>query len=166
MTSFDARPSGCTPFEEELMNAMNNYADSADTPAFDAPGIVRRTRRRRTAGIAAVAAALVLAGTGTALASMSDGEGVRGSVAAGGAPRSGKDTVVLVGKPGDSFTVDFAGLDLALAKQLLAKARLELGTVGRADPEGCKPGSVIAADPHTPTPVPLGGTVNLTLCSR
>ncbi|MEU6351749.1 hypothetical protein ABZ896_20790 [Streptomyces sp. NPDC047072] len=167
MTSFDARPSGCTPFEEELMNAMQNYADTADAPAFDAPGIVRRTRRRRTAGIAAVAAVLVLAGTGTALASMNGGgEGVRGTVASSGAPRSGKDTVVVVGKPGDSFTIDFAGLDLVLAKELLAKARLELGTVGKAAPEGCKPGSVVAAAPHSPTLVPLGGTVDLTLCAR
>ncbi|MFG2127871.1 hypothetical protein ACGFNV_08730 [Streptomyces sp. NPDC048751] len=166
MTSSDARPSGCTPFEEELVNAMKNYADSADAPAFDAPGIVRRTRRRRTVGIAAVTAALVVAGASTALASMSGGDGVRGSVASSGAARSGKDTVVVVGKPGDSFTIDFAGLDLVFAKQLLLKSRLELGTVGRADPEGCKPGSVIAADPHSPALVPVGGTVNLTLCSR
>ncbi|MGI5457486.1 hypothetical protein ACQEWB_30840 [Streptomyces sp. CA-249302] len=74
MTSYDdARPSGCTPFEEELVNAMNDYAGSADASAFDiAPGILRRTRRRRTVGIAAVATALIAAGGGTALATMSD----------------------------------------------------------------------------------------------
>lgn len=166
MTSFDARPSGCTPFEEELMNAMKNYADSAGAPAFDAPGIERRTRRRRTAGIAAVAVTLVLAGTGTALAAMNSGEGARGSVASSTAPRSGKDTVVLVENPGDTFTIDFAGRDLVVAKELLAKARLVLGTVGKAAPEGCKPGTVIAADPHSPTPVRLGDTVDLTLCAR
>ncbi|WP_306964089.1 hypothetical protein [Streptomyces afghaniensis] len=45
---------------------MNRFANSAEAPDFDAPTIVRRTRRRRTVGIAAVA--LIAAGGGTALA--------------------------------------------------------------------------------------------------
>jgi hypothetical protein len=166
MTSHEARPSGCAPFEQELVNAMNRYANSADAPAFDAPGIVRRTRRRRAAGIAAVATALIVAGGGTALASMSGGQDAHSAVASSGAPHQGsKPTTVLVGRPGDSFTIDFAGLDLVYAKQLLAKAQLKLGTVSKRPVTGCKPGSVIMADPHSPTLVPLGGTVNLVLCS-
>ncbi|MEU6145972.1 PASTA domain-containing protein [Streptomyces sp. NPDC047081] len=167
MTSYgDARPSGCTPFEEQLVNAMNDYADSADAPDFDAPGIVRRTRRRRTVGIAAVAAALILGGGGTALASMSGGTEAHSAVASSGPTQHGsKLTTVLVGKPGDSFTIDFAGLDLAYAKQLLAKAQLQLGAVSKRPVTGCKPGTVFIADPHSPKTVPVGGTVNLVLCS-
>ncbi|MEU3335633.1 PASTA domain-containing protein [Streptomyces sp. NPDC002144] len=166
MTSHEARPSGCAPFEEELVNAMNRYANSADAPEFDAPGIVRRTRRRRAVGIAAVATALIVAGGGTALASMSGGQEAHSAVASRGATQHGsKLTTVVVGKPGDSFTIDFAGLDLVYAKQLLAKAQLQLGAVSKRPVTGCKPGSVFMADPHSPKTVPVGGTVNLVLCS-
>ncbi|MFC8515913.1 hypothetical protein [Streptomyces sp. NPDC057257] len=173
MTSYgDARPSGCTPFEEHLVNAMNDYADSAEAPDFDAPGIVRRIRRRRAVGIAAVATALIVAGGGTALASMTGGTDHRArpaassTAASGGVTQNGsKLTTVLVGKPGDSFTIDFAGLDLVYAKQLLAKAQLQLGTVSKRPVTGCKPGSVFMADPHSPKMVPVGGTVDLVLCS-
>lgn len=56
------------PFEEELVNAMNDFANSAAAPAFDSAGIVRRTRRRRNTSIAGIAAALIVAGGGTAIA--------------------------------------------------------------------------------------------------
>ncbi|WP_416979991.1 hypothetical protein [Streptomyces sp. T028] len=57
---------------------MTNYVDSTDVPAFDAPGIVRRTRRRRALGITAVATALIVEGGGTALASMAGGHESQG----------------------------------------------------------------------------------------
>lgn len=43
MSSHDPRSSGCTPFEEELINAMNDFAHSTDSPAFDTTGMVHRT---------------------------------------------------------------------------------------------------------------------------
>lgn len=73
MSSHDPRSSGCTPFEEELINAMNDFAHSTATPAFDTADMVHRTRRRRATLIAGVAAALIVAGGGTALASMTGG---------------------------------------------------------------------------------------------
>lgn len=76
MTSNDSRPFGCahpTPFEEELVSAMNNFANSADAPTFDAPGITRRSRRKRATAIAGISAALIVAGGGTALASITGG---------------------------------------------------------------------------------------------
>jgi hypothetical protein len=73
MTSKDARTSGCTrytPFEEELVNAMRNFANKTDAPEFDSATIMRGARHRRslvTAGIVAVLA-LVLGGGAAALA--------------------------------------------------------------------------------------------------
>ncbi|MET7478781.1 PASTA domain-containing protein [Streptomyces sp. NPDC005648] len=164
MTSYDAAP-GCTPFEEELVNAMRNYADSADAPVFDAPGIVRRTRRRRAAGIAAVATALIVAGGGTALAAISGGTDHEARPAVSTAPARSEATTVLVDIKGDKVRIDLAGYDLTLAREALAKGKLIVGTVSKRPVTGCKPGSVLAASPHAPTVVKAGDTINLALCA-
>ncbi|MGA5894296.1 hypothetical protein [Streptomyces venetus] len=167
MTSHDARPSGCTPFEEELVNVLKNYADSADTPAFDAPGIVRRTRRRRNAGIAAVAAVLILGGGGTALAT---------SVAGGSHSTPSRSTeaenhdaaTVLYGIDADSgrpLPIDFHGWDLRGFNAYMSKMQTKLGTVSERPVTGCKPGSVIAVSPHTPKVVKSGDTISVVLCA-
>ncbi|MEU9447745.1 hypothetical protein [Streptomyces sp. NPDC048277] len=170
MTSYDGdpRPPGCTHFEKELMTAMNNYADSTDAPVFDAPGIVRRTRRRRAAGIAAVATALILAGGGTALASM--GGSTTHSTAR---PASTKETVnhdpatmLLRFDGGGTLPIDFWGWTLKEAKAYLDKTQTHLGTVTQRPVTGCKPGTVVAIDPHTPATVDTGDTINLVLCAR
>ena len=72
MTSNDARPSGCTgftPFEQELVNAMRDFANNTDAPDF-APATIMRGARRRVLSLvtASVAAVIILAGGGTALA--------------------------------------------------------------------------------------------------
>ncbi|MEU6555958.1 hypothetical protein ABZ915_37770 [Streptomyces sp. NPDC046915] len=166
MTSYDdARPSGCTPFEEELMNAMNRYADSAEAPDFDAPGIVRRTRRRRTAGIAAVATALILAGGGTALAtSIAGGSHAKPSSTA--AARGHDAATVAYTTDGRTNPIDFYGWDLKDFKSYMAKTQMKLGTVSKRPLTGCKPGTVIAVSPHTPKTVTVGDTINAVLCSR
>ncbi len=163
MTSYgDARPSGCTPFEEELMNAMNGYANSAETPDFDAPTIMRRTRRRRTIGIAAVAAALLVGGGGTALATSVAG----GSHQAASSTVTKSDaTTLLFDDHGVTIPIDFSRLDLVFAKQQLLKTQTKLGTVTKKAVKNCKPGSVVGVDPHAPKIVKSGDTVNLTLCS-
>lgn len=58
-----------TPFEEELVNAMKDFANSADAPDF-APATVMRSARRRARPmvIAGITAFFILAGGGTALA--------------------------------------------------------------------------------------------------
>lgn len=163
MTSYgDARASGCTSFEEELMNAMNRYANSAEAPEFDAPGIVRRTRRRRAVGIGAVAAALLVVGGGTALATSVAG----GSHSAVSSTVIKSDaTTLLFDNHGVTIPMDFSRLDLVLAKQALLKTQTKLGTVTKKAVENCKPGSVVGVDPHTPKIVKSGDTVNLTLCA-
>ncbi|MGX5183482.1 PASTA domain-containing protein [Streptomyces avermitilis] len=167
MTPNDSRPFGCTghtPFEEELVNAMNDFANSAAAPTFDTPGIVRRTRRKRATAIAGIAAALIVAGGGTALATaVTHGSDAPKPAAAATATTDDATSVVL---NGSKFKISFAGLDLDFAQQLLLKSRLELGTVSKEDcGKDGKPGSVIAVDPHSPKTVSIGDTINLTLCA-
>lgn len=163
MTSYgDARPSCRTPFEEELMNAMNHYADSADAPEFDAAQIVRRTRRRRTVGLASVATALILAGGGTALAT-SAVSGSSHPAASSTAARS--DATVMLYGDDPAIRIDFAGWTLEGAKSYLAKTQTKLGTVSKGTAPGCKPGSVIGVYPHAPKIVQNGDTVSFTLCA-
>lgn len=166
MTSHDARPSGrtgCTPFEEELVNAMNDFANSADAPSVDTVGILRKTRRKRVTAIAGLAAALIVAGGGTALATaVSNGSDASRSTAA--TTTTDDATTVLVN--GSKIKREFAGLDLDFAKQLLLKSQLELGTVSKVDcGKNGKPGSVHSVDPHSPKTVSIGDTINLTLCA-
>ncbi|MBA6441551.1 PASTA domain-containing protein [Streptomyces sp. GMR22] len=164
----DPRPSGRTRFEEELMNAMNQYADSADAPEFDAPQIVRRTRRRRTVGLAAGATALILAGGGTALAtsamSGSSHPAAGSHPAASGTAAKSDATVMLYGDD-PAIPIDFAGWTLEGAKSYLKKTRTKLGTVSKGTAPGCKPGSVIGVSPHAPKVVHNGDTVSFTLCA-
>ncbi|WP_203689384.1 hypothetical protein [Streptomyces sp. SID12488] len=164
MTSYgDARPSGRTPFEEELMNAMNQYANSAEAPDFDAPRIERRTRRRRTAGIAAVAAALIAAGGGTALATSVAGSSSSTPAATSTANKSDATTMLYGENP--TIPIDFAGWSLDGAKTYVEKTQTKLGTVTRKAVKGCKPNSVLGVSPHAPAIVHNGDTVNFTVCA-
>ncbi|WP_405924122.1 PASTA domain-containing protein [Streptomyces sp. NBC_00035] len=144
------------------MNAMNQYADSAESPDFDAPQILRRTRRRRTVGIAAVAAALIAAGGGTALAT---------SVAGGDAKPAanptavGSDATTMLYGTDPTIPIDFAGWSLEGAKSYLVKTQTKLGTVTKKSVKGCKPGSVIGVSPHAPKIVNNGDTVSFTICA-
>ncbi|MEV2212983.1 hypothetical protein AB0H86_16275 [Streptomyces sp. NPDC050997] len=143
---------------------MSRYANSAEAPEFDAPQIMRRTRRRRTLGIAAVAAALIAAGGGTALATSVASDSSPAPAATSAATKSDV-TTMLFDDHGVTIPVDFSGLDLVLAKQVLLKTQTKLGTVTKEAVKNCKPGSVVGVDPHTPKIVKSGDTVNLTLCA-
>ncbi|MFD8214947.1 hypothetical protein ACFV2U_14715 [Streptomyces sp. NPDC059697] len=167
MTSHDARPSsrtGYTSFEEELVNAMNEFANSADAPSVDTVGIVRKTRRKRVTAIAGLAAALIVAGGGTALATVVT-NGSHAAKPAAATTATGNDATNVLLKD-SKFPLEFAGLDLDFAKQLLLKGRLKLGTVSKVDcGKNGKPGSVHSVDPHSPKTVSIGATINLTLCA-
>ncbi|MFI7504379.1 PASTA domain-containing protein [Streptomyces sp. NPDC049687] len=142
---------------------MNRFANSADAPEFDAPGIVRRTRRRRTVGIAAVAVGLILAGGGTALATNVAG-GSNSTPAASGTTGGSDATTMLYGED-PTIPIDFAGWSLEGAKTYLAKTQTKLGTVTEKAVKGCKPGSVIGVSPHAPAIVHNGDTVGFTVCA-
>ncbi|MER5201389.1 hypothetical protein ACWD3J_49005 [Streptomyces sp. NPDC002755] len=146
------------------MNAMNRFADSAETPAFDAPQIVRRTRRRRTVGIAAVAAALIAAGGGTALATSVAGGG-SSAPAASGTTATSDATTMLFDNHGVTIPIDFAGWSLDAAKTYLDKTQTKLGTVTEKAVKGCKPNSVLGVSPHAPAIVHSGDTVGFTVCA-
>ncbi|MHA5052628.1 hypothetical protein [Streptomyces sp. SD15] len=139
---------------------MNNFANTAGAPDFDTAGIVRKTRRKRKSAIAGIAAALIVAGGGTALAT-----GTSGSDAPKPAAAATADAATIL-VDGSKYTYEFAGLSLDFGKQLLLKLQLKLGTVSETDcGKNGKPGSVTAVDPHSPKTVSKGDTVNLTLCA-
>ncbi|MFG2963317.1 hypothetical protein ACGFZS_08505 [Streptomyces sp. NPDC048288] len=146
---------------------MNEFANSADVPSVDTVGIVRKTRRRRVTAIASLAAALIVAGGGTALATAvtNGSHATKPAAATATSTATGNDATNVLLK-GSKFPLEFAGLDLEFAKQLLLKGRLELGTVGKVDcGKNGKPGSVHSVDPHSPKTVSIGATINLTLCA-
>ncbi len=155
-----------TPFEEELVNAMNDFANSAAAPDFDSAGIVRRTRRRRNSAIAGVATALIVAGAGTAIAT-GGSDAPKPTVATTTGPTTSTHndaaTVVLEGSRSKN---EFGGLSLNFAKEQLQRLRLELGKVTEID---CgklgEPHTVITVHPHSPNAVPTGTTIDLSLCS-
>jgi hypothetical protein len=170
MSSNDPRPSGCTPFEEELINAMNDFAHSTDSPAFDTAGMVSRTRRRRATLITGVATALILAGGGTALASMTGGTSPttteKPMTTATTKVSDYKKAILLLdfGKGGGPVAIDFTGTDLRTTKGQFLKAGVKLGTVSSVNSPGCKPGSVVEVSPHAPTVVESGDTIDVKLC--
>jgi hypothetical protein len=174
MTSHSPRPAGrtgYTPFEQELVNAMNDFADGAETPQFDTAAIVRGARRKRTAAIAGIATALVLAAAGTALAAGSGSHTTRTAATAAHKTATNTNrnrntnrnvTTVQYG----AIPIDLAGTSLDMAEVVLeGKAQLKVGTVTKASPRGCKPNSIIAVSPHAPTVVHEGDTVDLTVCA-
>jgi hypothetical protein len=165
MSPCEPRPSGCTPFEEELIDAMNNFAQSTHPPAFDTAGIVHRTRRRRTVLIGGFAAALLAAGGGTALASMTAAPQTPAAKPATTTVDHDTATFLLAGHAKEPIPVDLTGADLATAKGQFLKAQLKLGTVTHAASPGCKPTSVIEVTPHSPKTVHKGDTVNIKLCA-
>lgn len=166
MTSYgDARPSGRTPFEEELTHAMNRFANSAETPDFDAPQIQRRTRRRRTIGIAAVAAALIAAGGGTALATSVASSSSTPAATGTDAKNDDATTLLYLFSDGTTTRIPLAGLSLDMAKPLLEKTQTKLGTVTKKAVKGCKPTSVLEVTPHAPKTIKPGDTVDFTICA-
>lgn len=147
------------------MNAMNDYANSAETPGFDAPTILRRTRRRRTVGIAAVAAALIAAGGGTALATSAAGGDAKPAVSSTAAKSDVTTMLYDFSDGSDPYPIDFAGWSLEWAKSYVLKTQTKLGTVSEKAVKGCKPGSVIEVTPHAPKTVKSGDTVGFTICA-
>ncbi|MFJ1972116.1 hypothetical protein ACIO93_25940 [Streptomyces sp. NPDC087903] len=145
------------------MNAMNRFADSAESPDFDAPQILRRTRRRRTVGIAAVAAALIAAGGGTALATSVASNS--GSTPAATSTATKSDATTMLYGENPTIPIDFAGWSLDGAKTYVEKTQTKLGTVTKKAVKGCKPNSVLGVSPHAPAIVHKGDTVNFTVCA-
>jgi hypothetical protein len=170
MTPYGSRTSdgqGCTPFEQELVSAMNDFVNGEEAPHFDTAAITRGARRRQATAIAGIAAALVVVGAGTALAAVNSGTHESRPASAShatvkGGPAKSDAAVLQYGE----IRIELAGVELKLAKAVVVgKAQLKLGTVSEASPAGCKPGSVVAVSPHAPKVVHKGDTVNLTVCA-
>lgn len=195
MTPYDdVRPSGRgggTPFEQELVSAMNDFADSATAPAFEPDVIARSSRRKRGVAVAALTAAAVIVGAGTALATI--GHGTNGAGPAAGAKPTVPATaspaitevnarwhfaqVELVTQKGHGLaTIDLAGLTLKDAKTMLSQHNLRTGSITWAPCTGRR-GTVLMVFHGTPRLVKAVGdpdylkgmkltdTVNVDLCS-
>lgn len=154
--------------ERELVTALNDFANTSPAPHFDATAIKSRTRRKRTVFIAAVSAVTILAGAGTALATVGTGSHTDRTTAthttaahttAGKTAGKGNVTTVPYIKP-----FDLQGMNLEEAKAALAQASLKVGTITHGVVDNCKPGSVIAVSPLSPTILYGGEKVDLALC--
>ncbi|WP_328327992.1 hypothetical protein [Streptomyces sp. NBC_00455] len=169
MNSHGSQPSGCTPFEQELVNAMNDFARTTDTPAFDSAAIARGARRKRTMAIAGIATALVVAGAGTALAV--------GNV--GSSSHTSKPTASAAASAADSTTFLVRTSDGTIARETLAGAPSTRARVGlvhfgltpkftRVKKADCPQpeDAVISLSPHAPTVLNAGDTVLVTTCYR
>lgn len=167
MTSHESRPPGCggyAPLEEELVNAMNDFVNAAEAPDFDTARIVQGARRKRATAIAGIATALIVAGGGTALATINSGS--EGAKPAGASTATADPEATYVALEDSKYKLDFGGLSLDFAQQLLLKSQLKLGKVSEVDcGKNGKPGTVVEVSPHSPTAVPRGARISLVLCA-
>lgn len=166
MSSHDSPPSGCTSFEQELVNAMNDFVDTARTPDFDTAAIARGARRKRATAIAGIATALVVAGAGTALAVGAVG-GDSHTTAQTASTATGSTTLLVRTSDGGTATERLAGVSAARARATLVHFGLtpNFTRVQKADCQ--KPeDAVVSLSPHAPTVVHAGDTVLVTTCYR
>ncbi|WP_327179882.1 hypothetical protein OG599_34450 [Streptomyces sp. NBC_01335] len=161
MSSDHSRPSGCTPFEQELVNAMNDFVNTAETPHFDTAVIARGARRKRTTALTGVVTALIVAGAGTALAVGNTSHSARPTTAATATADS--TTVLVRTSDGKTVSVPLAGLNSTGVRRVLVPLRIT-PSFTRARVAGCRPTMVVAVSPHAPTVVRPGDTVSLTTC--
>ncbi|MEV7777991.1 PASTA domain-containing protein [Kitasatospora sp. NPDC088351] len=169
-----------------LRQAMNSYADSAPAPAFDAPAILRRTRRRRgLLATAASAAAVAVVATGAFLLQsppsgprtpLTPAAPVSPPVGSGTpSPSLGSGTPSPVSSPGygepspgptpspDAARItvpDVVGLSQASAEQALAAAGLRVETHLFTDWK-VPAGSVINTQPAAGALLPPDATVTV-----
>jgi hypothetical protein len=152
-----------TFFEQEPVTALNDFANTSPAQHFDATGIKSRTRRRRAGFITAVSAVVIVAGGGTALATVGTGSHASGTTIAHSttttSPVKGDTTTVPYVKP-----FSLKGMNLAMATEALGVAGLKVGTITHGVVDNCKPGSVIDVSPLAPTIVHAGDKVDLGLC--
>ncbi|MFJ6589924.1 hypothetical protein ACIQPP_03705 [Streptomyces violaceusniger] len=143
---------------------MNDFVNAAEAPDFDTAGIVRKARRKRATAIAGIATALVVVGGGTALASINGASNTPRPAATGTVTADPEAAYVAL--EDSKYKLDFGGLSLEFAKQLLLKSQLELGKVGEVDcGRNGKPGTVVEVSPHSPNTVPRGAGISLILCA-
>ncbi|MEW1773574.1 hypothetical protein [Streptomyces sp. NPDC086777] len=169
MSSRDSQPSGCTLFEQELVNAMNDFVNTADAPHFDTAVIERGARRKRATAIAGIATALAVAcGAGTALAAGAVGGTAHSSQQAAAGSNAADSTTLLVRtSDGRIAKEQLAGASASRARVALVHFDLT-PTFTRVKMSDCKKqeDAVVAISPHAPTVVHAGDTVLVTTCYR
>lgn len=164
MSSYGSGSSGCTPFEQELVNAMNDFVNTAETPRFDTAAIARGARRKRATAIAGFAAALVVAGAGTALATGAVSNGSHASRPANAATSADSTTLRYNASGSEIGTIKFAGKKSAEIRAMFVRLGLTPDFT-RTPVANCEQSTVVAISPHAPTVVHPGDTVHVTVCA-
>ncbi|MFI8004012.1 hypothetical protein [Streptomyces sp. NPDC086010] len=169
MRSHDSQPSGCGLFEQELVNAMNDFVKTAETPYFDTAVIRRGARRKQAITTAGIAAALVVAcGAGTALATSATGGASHTSVQTAATSTAGDGTTVVVRTSnGKIVRTQLAGASSTAARAALVRYGLTPAFT-RVKTSDCpkQQDAVVAVSPHAPTVVHAGDTILVTSCFR
>lgn len=166
MSPHGSRPSGCTPFEQELVNAMNDFVNSTEAPHFDTAAIARGARRKRATAIAGIATALVLAGAGTALATGGTG-GSAHTTQRTAAATTDSTTFLVRTSDGTIAKENLGGASSTRARAGLVHFRLTPSFVRVKKADCPKPeDAVISLSPHAPTVLRPGDTVVVTTCYR
>ncbi|MFF7650271.1 hypothetical protein ACFZCY_10480 [Streptomyces sp. NPDC007983] len=146
---------------------MNDFVNAAEAPEFDTARIVRGARRKRATVIAGIATALIVAGGGTALATINSGPDSDTSKPAAmtTATAAAADTTLLYKfDDGATLPIDMGGWSQETVRVQFLKMRVK-GEYTKAATGSCKPGSVIGVSPHSPQTVDTGDTVKVTLCA-
>ncbi|MEU9978766.1 hypothetical protein [Streptomyces sp. NPDC051014] len=168
MRSHDSQPSGCTFFEQELVNAMNDFVNTSRTPHFDTAVIERGARRKRATAIAGIATALAVAcGAGTALAAGAVGTGAHTSARTAGGTAADATTLLVRTGDGRIAKEQLAGASASRARVALVHFNLTPAFTRVRMPDCEKQqDAVVALSPHAPTVVHAGDTVLVTTCYR
>ncbi|MEU1529859.1 hypothetical protein [Streptomyces fagopyri] len=144
---------------------MNDFANTAETPAFDTAAIARRARRKQATSIAGIATALLVVGAGTALAAGAVGSAPHTARPTAATTASAVNTTVLYGsRNGTTVTVPLAGVNSAGARAALVRLHLT-PEFSRTPVAGCKQSTVVSVSPHAPTVVHAGDTIHVTVCA-
>jgi hypothetical protein len=126
---------------------------------------LERARRKQATAIAGIAAALVVAGAGTALAAGVVGDGAHASHAAAAHSAASDGTTVLVrSRDGGTVTLPLTGMDSAQARAALVQRGLTPDFT-RTPVAGCAQSTVVAVSPHAPTVVRARATIHVTVCT-
>jgi hypothetical protein len=156
-------------FEQDVLDAMNSFADNTRPPTFDGQAIHRRTRRGRGLAVAATAFAVIAVGTGTAFALQSPtptaqtaaakSAAASGQLSTGSGTPTGSGTVTATpsaSAEAHSVTVpNVVGMSSAQAVTTLAAAGFPITTRTT--------GTVVSQNPAAGAEVAAGSTVTLVL---
>lgn len=146
-----------TDFEQKLVQAMEDFADRAQPPIYDADVIQRRTRHRRAVFTVTTSAATVLVCAGAAFALHPSGRSPERTVTAPAmtAPVSASTA------PPKATVPSVVGMSQGQATRVLDAAALSVGSLEEAPSRTVPAGEVITESPAPGSVAARGAAVTL-----